>query len=162
MLAGEKTVIIGIGNPLLGDDGVGIRVVRELEGSLAGRSDVALRELYCGGLRLVEAMVGYDRAVVVDALVTGRYPPGTVVRLTVAESFSSRNASSSHDADFRTAWELGVLTGLPLPAHLTVWGVEAGRVDEFTTRLTGDVAAAVPRITGKILSELQAAHGCTP
>jgi len=58
----NRTVVIGLGNPYLGDDGVGVLVIRQLAGSLAGRQEVTVIELPVGGLRLMEAMVGCRRA----------------------------------------------------------------------------------------------------
>ncbi len=56
-----KTLVLGLGNPLLGDDAVGLRVAASLRGRLP--PDVELDEDYCGGLRLMERLAGYDRAV---------------------------------------------------------------------------------------------------
>ncbi len=72
-----KTLILGLGNPLVSDDSVGLRVADELKMRLAGRADVEVSEDYWGGLRLMERMIGFDRAVVVDAIQTGA-PPGTI------------------------------------------------------------------------------------
>lgn len=75
-----STLIIGLGNPLVTDDSVGLRVAAELRTRLAGRADVEVAEDYWGGLRLMEQMVGYDRAIVVDAICSGA-PPGTIHHL---------------------------------------------------------------------------------
>ena len=76
-----KTLVIGLGNPLVTDDSVGLRVAAELKTRLAGRPDVEVDEDYWGGLRLMERLVGCDRAIVIDAIHTGA-PPGTIHRLT--------------------------------------------------------------------------------
>ena len=74
-----KTLIIGLGNPLVTDDSVGLRVVEELRPLLADRPDVEVSEDYWGGLRLMERMIGFDRAIVIDAIQTGarRHDPPT-------------------------------------------------------------------------------------
>ena len=66
-----KTLVIGLGNPLVTDDSVGLRVVERLKPLLADRSDVEVSEDYWGGLRLMERMIGFDRAIVIDAIQTG-------------------------------------------------------------------------------------------
>ena len=76
-----KTLVIGLGNPLVTDDSVGLRVAAELKTRLAGRPDVEVGEDYWGGLRLMERLVGSDRAIVIDAICTGA-PPGTIHCLT--------------------------------------------------------------------------------
>ena len=67
-----KTLILGLGNPLVTDDSVGLRVVERLKPLLAEQGDVEVSEDYWGGLRLMERMIGFDRAIVVDAIQTGR------------------------------------------------------------------------------------------
>ena len=78
------TLIIGLGNPLVTDDSVGLRVAAELRSRLAGRADVEVTEDYWGGLRLMEQMVGYDCAIVIDAICSAprrarsiTWPPAT-------------------------------------------------------------------------------------
>jgi hydrogenase maturation protease len=149
-----KTVIIGMGNPLLRDDGVGIQAVRALEPVVGTRRDVDLLELYTGGIRLMEEMAGYDRAFVVDAMVTGRHEPGTVVAFSQEDFISTRRTNSTHDTDFRVSLEMARFLGLPIPDDIRFWGVEATDVDSFSEELTGPVEAAIPAIMECILASL--------
>jgi hydrogenase maturation protease len=146
-----KTVIIGMGNPLLRDDGVGIRAVRALEPVVGNRRDVDLLELYTGGIRLMEQMAGYRRAFVVDAMVTGRHEPGTVMPFSLADFITTRRSISTHDTDFRISVEMAHLIGLPIPDDIRFWGVEAQDVDTFSEELTEPVDAAIPRILEQIM-----------
>ena len=75
-----KTLVVGLGNPVLTDDGVGWHVLERVRERLAGRADIVFEPVCRGGLSLMETMVGYDRAVIVDAILTGA-PPGTIMRL---------------------------------------------------------------------------------
>ena len=75
-----KTLILGLGNPLLRDDSVGLRVIQELQDRLAARPGVEVSEDYWGGLRLMERMIGFDRVIVVDAMRSGE-PPGSIRKL---------------------------------------------------------------------------------
>ena len=85
------TLVIGLGNPLVTDDSVGLRVVEQLRPLLANRTDVEVAEDYWGGLRLMERMIGFDRAIVVDAIQTGS-PAGTVHLLTPDGIATQRSA----------------------------------------------------------------------
>lgn len=154
-----KTVIIGMGNPLLTDDGVGVAVARELGETLLDRDDIDVIELYHGGMRLMEAMVGYRRAYVVDAMLTGTVPPGTVREFDPAEFVTTKNTFSTHDTDFQTAVEMGKLLGLRLPDEVRIWGVEAAEVETFSETLTCAVAEAVPRVIDHILQDFAYAEG---
>lgn len=81
------SLVVGLGNPMLTDDGVGVLVARAVEQALATRvhSQVEVVEASVGGLRLMEMMVGYDRVILVDALLGGGEVPGTVLRWTLAD-----------------------------------------------------------------------------
>lgn len=147
------TVIIAMGNDLLSDDGVGIVVAREVHRSMADKGAV-LCELPTGGIRLMEAMVGFQRAVVIDACVTGALP-GTITAFAPQQLLTSKNSYSSHDTDFCTAFSMGELLGIPLPRQVRFWGIEADDHSRFSTQLTPAVAAAVPTAVAAIVAQLE-------
>ena len=146
------TLIIGLGNPLVTDDSVGLRVAAELREPLAGRADVAVVEDYWGGLRLMEQMVGYDRAIVIDAICSGA-APGTIHHLAPGDMPTQRSASS-HDMTLSTALTLGRQAGLRLPddAAILLVGIEADDILNFGETCTPAVAAAVPRAVADVLA----------
>lgn len=152
-----RSIVIGVGNPLLGDDGVGIRVAREVSKRFHGHCDIAVSELYAGGLRLMEAMVGFDRALVVDAMVSGVCPPGTVRRFTPEELGATRNLLCAHDTSLPAALAMGRMMGLPLPEEIQVWGVEAVCCEEFGEALTPPVEQAVPGLVDELVRQLEGA-----
>lgn len=147
------TVIIGMGNPLLADDGVGIVVAHAVAKQLQPRLHLTVTELHTGGIRLMEAMAGFERAVVVDAMVSGA-PPGTLHRFAPHDFVTTKNTFSSHDTDFVTAYDLGILAGIRLPKRVSFWGIEACEVGLFSERLTDAVAAAVPEVVDRIVAEI--------
>jgi hydrogenase maturation protease len=159
-----KTLLIGLGNPILGDDGVGWAVAAEVEKQMAASSGpgqtpprVEVDCLSLGGLSLMERLIGYQRAILVDALETGRGPAGSVhvFPLEALPDPSAGHSASAHDTTLLNAIQLGRQLGADLPEQVTVVAVEAGNVYEFTTRLSPDVAAAVPRAAGIVLGLLQ-------
>jgi hydrogenase maturation protease len=153
-----RTLVIGLGNAVRSDDSAGLVVARALRERLADAPDVDVVEMWHGGLQLAEAMSGYDRAVVVDAMATGA-APGTVRRLDPGELGAARNVTSTHDTSLPLALELWRRVGLPVPADLSVWGIEAADLDTLGEELTGPVAAAVPRAVSAILDDLCLAQG---
>jgi hydrogenase maturation protease len=148
-----SAIVIGVGNPVIADDALGIEVARRLRRQLAGQGDVTVAEVYNGGLELMEAMAGYESAFVVDAIVAGS-PPGTIYRLGVDELASTRNSSTTHHGSLSTAMELGRLAGMKLPDVVRVWAVEAGDVTTFCEKLTPAVERAVPVVAAEIMCEL--------
>lgn len=150
-----RTLVIGLGNPLLGDDSIGLRVAAELRPRLAGLPGVEVVEDHHGGLRLMERMVGCDRVIVVDATVTGA-APGTIHRLSV-DGRPTRRSASAHDVDLPTALALGRRAAAALPPDdaIILLGIEASQVETFAEVLTPAVAAAIPRAVERILHLIQ-------
>jgi hydrogenase maturation protease len=156
MTVSRKTLVLGLGNPLIRDDSVGLRVVGDLRPLLAERPEIDVEEDYWGGLRLMERMVGYQRAVIIDAIVTGA-PPGTIHRLSPG-SIPTQRSASSHDVNLPTALAFGRQAGLVLPADADILlvGIEAEDILTFSEECTPAVAAAIPEAVRQVLGALEA------
>jgi hydrogenase maturation protease len=152
ILRAVKTLVLGLGNPLLGDDSVGLRVAALVRERLAGRRDVEVGEEEAGGLRLMERLTGYDRAVLVDACVSGG-TPGTLRRIGPDELPTQRTAIA-HGIDLPRAIALGHSLGLPMPASVRVVAIEAESVLEFRESMTPAVAAAVEPAVAAVIEEV--------
>jgi hydrogenase maturation protease len=149
------TILIGMGNPVLTDDSVGLEIARRVARLVSSEQRVTVRELYSGGINLMEAMAGYDRALIVDAMCTPEGRPGTIYFPTVNSLFHTRNTCSTHDANLAVALELGRLAGLRLPSEIRIWGVETADVTTFGEQLTEAVEQAVPVVVEQVMCELQ-------
>lgn len=149
-----KILILGLGNPLVTDDSVGLRVVERLKTLLADRADVEVSEDHWGGLRLMERMIGFDGAIVVDAIQTGA-PPGTIHRLT-PDGIPTQRSVSAHDVNLSTALEFGRQAGARLPenADIRLVGIEAEDTLTFGERCTPAVQAAIPQAVEAVLVAL--------
>lgn len=150
-----ETIIIGLGNPIRADDGLGIKAVREIAKQT---KRFQITEAYTGGISLMEKMVGYQRAVIIDAMHSGKYPPGYICRLSLDEAFRYRNLLSSHDCPLNTALEIGRSAGLKLPTEIVIWAVEVSDLDSYSEELTPDVAKALPQVVELVLEELNQGH----
>jgi hydrogenase maturation protease len=140
----RRTLVLGLGNPILSDDAVGLAVARRLKAELDGDPWVEVDEDFNGGLRLMERLAGYDRAVIIDAILSGA-APGTV-HLLSAGGMPTQRTVCAHDVSLPTALAMGRRGGLPLPetAEIHVIAIEAADVMTFGEELTPAVAAAVP------------------
>ena len=107
-------MILGLGNPILSDDGVGLRVARELEDRL-NRPEVTVMETSVAGLDFLDLLVGYDRAIIIDAIQTVGGKVGQVYRFEPGDFDATLHASTPHDVNFATAIELGNRLGLDIP-----------------------------------------------
>lgn len=148
MYSARKTIIIGLGNPILGDDGVGWRVAEEISNSKSNLpQSVDVDCLSVGGLALMEHMAGYDQAILIDALQTGSKTPGTVLLLSLddlPDQFAG-HLSSTHDVNLVTALNLGREMGLQIPNQIIIIGIEAKRVYDFSEEMSTDMKRAIPK-----------------
>lgn len=160
-----RTIVVGLGNPLLGDDGVGWRVADEVEDLLgtarrAGHDfpDVEIERLGVGGLRLMECLTGYEAAILVDAAEFPDRPIGEVRSCSFADlaDFAAGHLDSAHDASLKTALALGRRLGADLPASIHAVTVQAHRTDEFSGDLSPEVAAAIPAAAETVVELLAA------
>ena len=154
-----RNLVLGLGNPLVTDDSVGLRVAAELKSLLAGRTDVEVDEDYWGGLRLMERMVGFDRAIIIDAIITGA-PPGTIHHLT-PDSIPTQRSASAHDVNLPTALAFGRQAGLQLPNNEDIFliGIEAEDIVNFGEECTPAVQAAISGAVEAVLQTLDRSSG---
>ncbi|KAF0178629.1 MAG: hydrogenase maturation protease [Nitrospirae bacterium] len=152
----KKTIIIGLGNPLRGDDAVGLRIARLLKERLADRMDIDVVEAYCGGIALVETAIGYDRAIIVDAMAKKAGEPGTVFSFTPSPDICSRNSGSSHDASLCDALSACCALGEAVPKEVFCWGIVPKDIESFSESLTGEIAPMVTVVADQIIAKLNA------
>lgn len=142
-----RRLVLGLGNDILGDDAIGLRVARALAQRVAPGHDLTIAEDTRGGLDLVEHMQDHDRVLVIDAIQTGS-PPGTLHHLGLA-SIPTQRTATAHGINLRMALELGRQAGMRLPpeAAIAILGVEAGDVLTFAEGLSPAVEQAIPGAT---------------
>jgi hydrogenase maturation protease len=148
-----KTLVLGLGNPICADDGVGPRVARELEGKLD--ENVTVMEASLAGLNLLDLLVGYDRAIIVDAIQTKEGRVGRIYRLGLEEFKATRHATSTHDVNLTTALELGKRLGLALPRKIDILAIEVADTNRFNEACTPGVAEAIPVCAELIIQDLK-------
>jgi hydrogenase maturation protease len=162
-----RTLVIGLGNPILGDDGVGWKVGEAVQEALKTSAewsvfqghqiDIDIECLAEGGLRLMEVMIGYDYVVVIDAITTANHPIGFVSVFPV-EALPERavgHFASPHNTTLQTALLLGREMGLSLPERVMIIGIEAQKVYDLSEELTPPVKEAVPQAIQETLCLLK-------
>jgi hydrogenase maturation protease len=150
----KRILILGLGNPLLGDEGIGMRVVEELKG-LELPDGVVVVEGGTTGLGLIGLMEGYERVIIVDAADMG-HPPGRVVRFTPLEvQLKTAEAPLSlHQIGLEEVLALAEALEVA-PAELVIIGIQPSQV-EVGAGLSPEVERAIPQIIRIILDELDA------
>jgi hydrogenase maturation protease len=154
-----KTLVIGLGNPILGDDGVGWRVAEEIGRELVNQPGIEIDYVALGGLSLMERLVGYERVILVDSILTGKKPIGAVSCYGLKEipNLTTGHSSSAHDTSLQQALMVGRSMDIPLPLdeHVVIVAVEAGNVHDFSEKLSPPVEAAVPKAVELVLQLIQ-------
>jgi len=148
-----KTLILGLGNPILSDDGVGVEVARALEGRLS-HQEVTVMETSMAGLNLLDLLVNFDRAIIIDAIQTAGGKAGQIYRLEPSAFAATRHAVSPHDVNFATALELGNRLGLALPQQIIIFAIEVENVSSFSEKCTPEVERAIPVCVEKVIQAL--------
>lgn len=149
----KKTLILGVGNTLLGNDGVGIEVVRKLKEDVKFK-DVDIEETSEAGINLLAPLVGYEKLIIVDSIQTRAGKAGAIYRFRQKDLKSSSRLRLSHNTGISTVLALGKKMRLSLPKKVTFFAVEIEKEDVFGEGFTGKVKEAIPMVVELIKKEV--------
>lgn len=136
----ENTLLVYLGNPILKNDCIGIKIGRQLEDDLSHRKDIKVCEFIGSPLDLVVKFEGYKRIILVDSIITGTMDIGTV--LIFKEEDLLNNSGSLHylhGVNLSEALALSKRLGIPLPSPIILIGIEIGKADEFGETLSDEL-----------------------
>jgi hydrogenase maturation protease len=153
-----STRIIGLGNSILKDDGVGIYAAREIRRCLEKAcldADVDIVETEVGGFSLMELMAGWKRVILVDSIQFDGLEPGTVIRIQPNDLRTSLRLRSVHDIDLPTVLELGRRLGLSMPEDVSVFGIQAKDALTFGESLTDAAERGLKKAVNLVLDEIR-------
>jgi hydrogenase maturation protease len=162
-----KTLVLGLGNPILTDDGVGVRVAEAVRAALPVDSGIEVSEASVGGLSLMERLVGYERVILIDAFHPATHP-GAIHRLTLTDLQNispTQHSASAHDTSLVTALTMARRMELSLPQEFVIYAIEVENITDFGEQPTPAVAAAIPQAAMMVLQQLDAwtkRQGITP
>jgi len=148
-----KTLVLGLGNPILSDDGVGIKVAHEI-GEKLNDPQVTVAETSAAGLSLLDSIVGYDKVIIIDAIQTEKGQAGQIYRMGTEDFSLTKHFSSPHQINLATALELGKMLNLAMPQKITIFAVEAKDVTSFSEKCTPKVEQAIPEVVKMVLEDL--------
>ncbi|MEA3510698.1 MAG: hydrogenase maturation protease [Actinomycetota bacterium] len=143
-------VIVGLGNDIASDDGIGIHAALALDDRFRRRTDIEIVALPWAGFALLDVLRDRRSAVLIDGLATGTRPPGTVVRIDEDDLAGSVRLNSFHDINYPTVMALGRSMGWEMPEHVAIWGIEMAIADEFGESLTPEVADSIEIIVNEV------------
>ena len=141
-----KVLVLGIGNPLRSDDGIGIHVIEALKAEDL-REGVDIKE-GISGLDVLDAIAGYDRIVIIDAIKSGG-EPGIIYKLSVGDLHTQEmlHTFSTHDVDIPTMLQLGRdLYPGKIPEDIVIIAIEAEDIETFSETCTPRVEKAIQEV----------------
>ena len=144
-----KALLLGLGNPILKDDSVGLKVVREL-GEKVPKKDIDIEEASLANMDLLESIGSYDRLIIVDSIKTEGGRPGELYQLGLDDLRSSLHLSSPHDINFAMALELGKRLDMPVPKEIRIYAIEIEDNQTFSETCSPSVEGAILRIVEEI------------
>lgn len=145
-----RTLVLGIGNLLMGDEGVGVHVIRQLE-KTALPADVEILDGGTGAFILLEPMQCATRIVLIDATMDGS-PPGTVRRLTPRYSREYPPTLTAHDIGLKDLLDVFYLSGRH--PDIVLLAVSVANMQEMKMDLSPELAGRLPQILDLVLQEL--------
>ena len=149
-----KTLVLGLGNPILTDDSVGHRVAEEVR-SRFDSPEIMVAETSLSGLSLLDLMAGYDRVIIVDAIQTVEGRVGQIYHIEPEVFDSTRHAASPHDVNFATVLELGHRLKLDIPQQIDIFAIEVADTSTFSEECTPEIKKAVPDCAAMIMELLE-------
>jgi hydrogenase maturation protease len=161
---GGRAAVLGLGNPILSDDGVGLAVAEAFARRLAD-SPLPGVDVLCSaraGFELIDLLRDYARAVIVDCLVLPDPQPGRVRRLSLEDVAGSARLVNMHEISLGVAFGVAARLGIPMPLDVVIFAVEAADTATIAEGLTPAVAAAVEPLARAIHESLRAALPSVP
>jgi len=150
----NKSIVLGIGNEILTDDGIGPKVVNKLK-ELYPIKKVKYENITLGGLEVLEYIQDYNTVVFIDAIKTVDGIPGSVYLYTPSNFKETLHLSHLHDVSFLTALKLGKKLGLKIPENILIFAVEIIEDLVFSDNFTPQIQERFPLIVEEIKSGIE-------
>ena len=150
----DTVLIIGLGSPIMTDDAIGLEVVQEIEDMhLEG---VETRQEAVGGLDIIPLMWGYRNVIIVDAIQTEMYEPGTIMFFDPEDFDETIGDASAHDINLATAMRIGrEMEPEMMPDKVCFIAIEAEDIGTVNEGMTPRLVEAKPSAVRAVLHQLE-------
>jgi len=149
---------VGLGNPILADDGIGIHVARMVQAELPQRSNIEFKELSVSGIRLVEEILGFDQVIIVDSHTGKETEAGRIRKFAPADFMDTIHPGAPHGINFVTALEFYKnLEPERFPKSIAIYTIDINSELSFGERLSPEVEKAGQQLVNLLVRELTSA-----
>jgi hydrogenase maturation protease len=146
----SKVLLLGLGNDILSDDGVGLHIVREIRTRLSGSEGIDTIDTCEMGLSLLDMIVDYECLVLVDAVQTRQVPPGTIQEITL-DDMKILPLMAPHFFGIGEIMAMGRQLGMNVPGRVRIFAIEAGDPFTVSIRMTAPLNDAMPQLVSTVL-----------
>ena len=149
-----KTLILGIGNPILHDDAIGHKIIEHLQPHITTNPNIDLKTTQTGGLNLLDELIGYDTAILIDAIKKPQEPTGTIHRIPFTD-LHYQAAANPHDVSLPQAIHLAQQLGeTRIPKKIIIIGIVNNNPPQLSEHLSTEMTACIPQAVKTTLAEL--------
>lgn len=147
-----RAIVLCLGNDLLADDGIGLLAAERLEHDLP--ESVKVVATAQSGLALLDHLIGYDRAIIIDAIHTGRHPAGKICRLS-SDDLKFAYAPSPHYAGLPEMFAIAEKLAITFPSRIDVLAVEVADTGTIGGAVSGQVMASLDSLVEEVETLLE-------
>jgi len=147
-------LVLGIGNDILSDDGIGPRIVQQLEKENFP-SPIVFQTATLGGLEILELITGYNEVIIIDAIKTRGGIAGTIYYLTPENFEETLHLTNLHDINFLNALKLGRTLNMEMPERIEVIAIEIVEDLEFSENFSPKIQEKYPEILEEVRTHLK-------
>lgn len=150
----KKILLLGLGNEIRGDDGIGIVVTRKIRENLQNSDFIDIKDTEEMGLSLLDFISGYEELILIDSVQTKKVLPGTIHELDEKDLKSLRGLPP-HFVGISETIAIGKTLGIKIPSKIKIFAIEVKDPYTITTTITNDLSKKVPYIVTKISQYIQ-------
>jgi hydrogenase maturation protease len=154
----KKLVILGLGNSILSDDIIGLRILEILQSNI-NNPQISFETAEIGGLKLLDSLLDYDHAIVIDSIKTGQFSIGEVIEFSPSDFNFTPRSSMIHDVSFFDALLMAKKLDMKIPKEIRIVAVEIGDNITVSLDISSKVTSAIPHAIERIKEIIQNEYG---
>ncbi len=147
----SSALVLALGNDIIGDDAAALVAAQMLKEQFA---EVDFNDTIESGLALMDIMSGYDRVLLLDTIITGRYKPGTILEFS-QDDFNKVLGPSPHYMGLPEVIQFASRMSVPFPSVICIIALEIERPEDFAETLSPGIEESVPRFVHKAAEVLR-------
>jgi len=148
-----EVLILGLGNPILSDDSVGLRVVDTLKEIINTKNNVDFYKVATSGIEILDIISGYKHLILIDVIKTGKDKIGTLTKHKISDFNNSIHLTNPHQLNLPSVIELANKTGIPVPEVIDIFTIEVEDIYTFSLECLPELKNKIPEIAKEILNK---------